>query len=188
MKLIEDKVFENQNFVSSPLVKGEYDNCTFINCRFFNVDLSNINFTECSFIECDLSNATVKNTVFNEVSFLKCKLLGLHFNDCNNFLFSVIFNNCNLSLASFYKQVAKHTRCNDSILHQVDFTETNLSNSIFNNCDFKQAIFDNSVLDKVNFRSSYNYEIDPEINSIKKAKFSMPQVLGLLKKYNIDVE
>ena len=188
MKFIEDKVFKNENYLNSPLVKGEYDNCIFINCSFSNADLSNINFTECSFTECDLSNSNIKNTVFNVVSFSKSKLIGLNFNDCSNFLFSVIFNDCNLSLASFYRQVAKHTKCNDSLLHQVDFTGADLSSSVFNNCDFKTAIFDRTILNKVNFRTSFNYEIDPEINSIKKAKFSMPQVVGLLKKYNIDVE
>ena len=30
--------------------------------------------------------------------------------------------------------------------------------------------------------------IDPEINKIKKAKFSMTEVLGLLSKYNIEVK
>jgi len=188
LKFIEDKVFKNENYLSSPLVKGEYDNCMFLNCSFSNADLSNINFTECSFTECDLSNSNVKNTVFNIVSFSKSKLIGLNFNDCSKLLFSVIFNDCNLSFASFYRQVAKHTKCSDSLLHQVDFTEADLSSSVFNNCDFKTAIFDNTILNKVNFRTSFNYEINPEINSIKKAKFSMPQVLGLLKKYNIDVE
>jgi len=74
------------------------------------------------------------------------------------------------------------------MLQQVDFTEADLTNSIFNNCEFKSAIFERTTLEKSDFRTSYNYIIDPEKNKIKKAKFSMPEVLGLLRKYNIEVK
>ena len=43
-------------------------------------------------------------------------------------------------------------------------------------------------IEKADFRNSHNYTIDPETNSIKKAKFSLPDVIGLLSKYNIDIE
>jgi len=82
----------------------------------------------------------------------------------------------------------KGTKFNSCMLQHVDFTETDLTNSIFNNCDFKNAIFERSIVEKSDFRSSFNYVIDPEMNKIKKAKFSMPEVLGLLRKYNIEVK
>ena len=50
------------------------------------------------------------------------------------------------------------------------------------------AIFDNTILEKSDFRTSYNYAMNPEINSIKKAKFSLQGIPGLLGKYNIEVE
>jgi hypothetical protein len=37
-------------------------------------------------------------------------------------------------------------------------------------------------------RTSFNYSINPELNRIKKAKFSMPAVVGLLDKYDIEIE
>jgi len=188
MNLIENKKFEKQNYSHIALAKGEYDNCTFMNCVFSNSDLSNVSFTECEFQDCDLSNANLKHTVFNDVVFSNCKLLGLLFNNCSDFLFSVEFNESNLSLASFYQMKIKGTTFNSCVLQQVDFTEADLTNSIFNNCDFKSAIIERTNLEKTNFKSSFNYVIDPEINKIKKAKFSMPEVLGLLRKYNIEVK
>jgi uncharacterized protein YjbI with pentapeptide repeats len=130
----------------------------------------------------------IKHTVFNDVDFSNCKLLGLQFNHCSDFLFSVAFKTCNLTLASFYQVKVKGTKFNTCILHKVDFTNAELSNAYFDDCDFKAAIFENTILEKADFCSSYNYMIDPEINKIKKAKFSMPEVLGLLKKYNIEVK
>jgi uncharacterized protein YjbI with pentapeptide repeats len=63
-----------------------------------------------------------------------------------------------------------------------------LTNAQFDNCDFTGAVFENTLLEKADFRSSYNFQIDPEINEIARAKFSMSTVLGLLFKYDIQVE
>jgi uncharacterized protein YjbI with pentapeptide repeats len=122
------------------------------------------------------------------VAFLDCKLTGLHFQNCNDFLFAVRFENCNLNLASFYKLKIKKTVFKNSSLHEVDFAEADLSNSLFDNCDLAHAIFENTNLEKSDFRSSFNYSINPEINKIKKAKFSLNGIAGLLEKYDIDIE
>jgi hypothetical protein len=49
-------------------------------------------------------------------------------------------------------------------------------------------VFNQSNLEKVDFRTSKNYAIDPENNRIKRAKFSYPDVLGLLDKYDIETD
>src|SRR5580704_8255842 len=100
---IEEKTFEKIDFSKEGLVKGDYESCTFINCLFSNTDLSNINFAECEFKECNLSMAKLTKTTLRDITFKDCKLLGLHFQNCNDFLFSVSFDNCILNLSSFYK-------------------------------------------------------------------------------------
>jgi len=49
-------------------------------------------------------------------------------------------------------------------------------------------MFENTNLQKVDLRSAINYSINPEINQIKKAKFSASGLRGLLEKYDIVVE
>ena len=61
--------------------------------------------------------------------------------------------------------------------------ETDLTSATFDNCDLTQAVFDNTILEKADFRTSFNYSIDTEINRIKKAKFSIWGISGLL--YNL---
>lgn len=73
-------------------------------------------------------------------------------------------------------------------MHEVDFTEADLTQAIFDNCDLTDAIFINSNLEKADLSSAYNYSIDPEINKMKKAKFTWPGVVGLLDKYDIDID
>jgi hypothetical protein len=43
-------------------------------------------------------------------------------------------------------------------------------------------------LKKADLRTAYNYHIDPESNKLKKAKFSLQGLPGLLDKYGIDIE
>jgi uncharacterized protein YjbI with pentapeptide repeats len=69
-----------------------------------------------------------------------------------------------------------------------DFAECDLTNSVFDNCDLINASFDHTNLEKVDFRTPSNYSFDPEINRIRRAKFSIDGVSGLLGKYDIDIE
>lgn len=73
-------------------------------------------------------------------------------------------------------------------MHEVDFVESDLSNAVFDNCDLRGAIFDKSILEKADFRTAYNYSINPENNRLKKARFSISGVAGLLDKYGIEIQ
>ena len=99
----------------------------------------------------------------------------------SKFLFSI------LSI-SFFKTKIKKTVFNDSQLRETDFAETDLTNAVFHNCDLMNAVFDRTILEKADFRTSYNYTIHPEANRIKKARFSVTGIVGLLGKYDIDIE
>lgn len=186
--LIEDKLFEKLDFTSTLLAKGEYDHCRFVHCNFSNGDLSHIQFSECEFYDCNLSTASLVQTAFKDITFKDCKLQGLHFENCNDFLFEVVFDNCILNLSSFYKLKLKKTIFKNSSLQEVDFSESNLGQASFDNCDLALAIFDNTMLEKADLRTAYNYSIDPQHNYLKKAKFSITGIKGLLDKHDIEIE
>jgi fluoroquinolone resistance protein len=59
---------------------------------------------------------------------------------------------------------------------------------MLDNCALKGVSFDHTNIEKVDFRTSYNYSIDPEINRIKKTKFLIMGISGLLNKCDIDIE
>lgn len=82
----------------------------------------------------------------------------------------------------------KKTRFTDCDLQESDFTEADISWAIFENCDLELARFENTLLEKADLRTARNYSIDPELNRIKKTKFSYPAVLGLLDKYDIEID
>ncbi len=180
--------FENKDFSETPLPLGEYEECTFRSCNFSGGDLSRSRFIDCEFIDCNLSNATVSGTSFQEVVFQNCKMLGLAFEKCNDFGFAVRFERCQLDHASFYQMKLRRTSFDNCQLQEVDFTETELTESTVRHCDLRNAIFEQSNLEKADFRDSVNYSIDPEINRVKGAKFSIPDVIGLLDKYQLDID
>ncbi len=182
-----DKSFTGNNFQNNKLAPGAYENCTFTNCTFIQSDLSKHHFQECIFVDCDLSMAKISSTAFRDVKFIGCKLLGLHFDECNTFLLEMSFDNCQLNLASFYKLSLKKTVFRNCILHEVEFAEADLSQSQFLSCDLSGAIFDNTNLEKSDFRTSINYSINPKGNKIKKAQFSIPDVIGLLDAFDIKI-
>jgi fluoroquinolone resistance protein len=72
-------------------------------------------------------------------------------------------------------------------LHEVEFIEADLTNARFEGCDLSRATFENTILSGTDFRSAFNFSIDPEINKMKKAKFSTAGLAGLLDKYEIAV-
>ena len=184
----EGKTFNGVDFTAQALPIGNYEGCTFVNCNFSNTNLSDVYFIECKLEQCNVSVATIANTAFRDITFKNCKLLGLHFENANAILFEVQFEACQLNLSSFYQRSLKNTQFKNCSLQEVDFVEADLTNAVFHNCDLSYAIYENTILEKADFRTAYHYSINPELNRIKKAKFSMAGIIGLLDKYDIEVE
>ena len=115
-------------------------------------------------------------------------MLGLHFEDCNPFLLSLYVVNCSIKLSSFCKMNLKKMQWASSALHELDFSETDLASAVFKGCDLQRSIFSGTNLEKADLSTSYNYSIDPERNRLKKAKFSLAGLVGLLDKYDIQID
>lgn len=186
--LIQNNHFEKLDCMETPLQMGDYEDCTFLNCSFHQFDLSNFSFEKCTFNGCDFSLSKLNNTVLIDIRFLNCKLLGLHFDDCSDFILTVYFENCILKLSSFYKLPLRKTKFIKCNLQDVDFTEANLCEALFEDCDLQHAIFEYTKLENADFYTSWYYSIDPDRNKLKKARFSKAGVVGLLDKYDLKIE
>ncbi|WPR70962.1 pentapeptide repeat-containing protein [Flavobacterium sp. NG2] len=181
------KTFEKVAFINKSVHNREFEDCIFKNCDFSNSDFSNNTFMDCQFIDCNLSMTKLIKTGLKTVTFTNCKLMGIEFHACNDFLFQVSFQDSVLDYASFtHKKMPKTTFSNCS-LKEVAFMNTDLSLSVFDNCNLAGAIFNNTQLKEVNFTTAYNYNIDPEFNPMKKARFASDGILGLLRKYDIKI-
>jgi uncharacterized protein YjbI with pentapeptide repeats len=184
---IQDKTFDKLDINAQALVKGDYENCVFTACDLSNADLSGFSFSACTFRDCNLGMVKLNNTAFREVQFIGCKMLGIQFGKCNPFGLSFCFEHCRLDHSSFYQARLKDTRFVGSQLYETDFTDCDLTAAVFDNCDLLGATFENTILEKADLSTAYNYIIDPELNRIKKAAFSLAGIPGLLVRYDIEI-
>ena len=187
-KYIDEQTFKNVDFSKEPLSIGEYEYCTFMGCDFSNSMLSSIRFLETEFVDCNFSNAVLGQTSFQTVIFKTCKMLGLQFDACDQFGFAASFDTCQLDHSSFHGMKLNRSVFKNSQMEGVDFSGADLKGSKLFECNLLHAIFQDTNLEKADLRKSINYSIDPEQNRIKNAIFSLPEVIGLLDKYQIVVE
>ncbi len=103
-------------------------------------------------------------------------------------MFAVYFNNCSLNYTYFFKKKLQKTKFDNCQIQEANFTEADLTGASFNQCDLLNTVFEQTNLSKADFRSAEHFAINPEKNTIKKAKFSYDGLRGLLYQYDIVIE
>lgn len=183
----DDQIFEDLDYTAKAIKGREFQSCTFKKCNFTDAELSGNKFLECVFDNCNLSMAKLGASTMSDVQFKDCKILGVNFYECQDFLFSVGFTNCIMDYSSFMRKKMVKTKFTKSSLKEANFTQTNLSGSVFDQTDLSGTIFNGADLSSANLTTAYNYSIDPELNNVRKASFSLHGVSGLLDKYGIKI-
>ncbi len=186
-QLHQDKTFEKISYPSKTIKGREFEDCVFRNCDFSNADFSHNRFADCEFIGCNLAMLKLLGSTLNNVTFRECKLTGINFSECEEFLFTVDFESCLMDYTSFLRRKMPKTSFIDCSLKNAVFEQANLSKATFDNTDLAGAVFERTTLAEADFSTAYNYSIDPELNNIKKAKFSQDGLAGLLTRYDIRV-
>lgn len=162
--------------------------CVFKECVFQGADLSSFAFEDCTFETCNLSLARVAGAAFKNVRFEECKIQGVNFFECCRTVLSMRFMKCDLRCASFDGLPLRKTVFEDSSLREVQFARADLAGSSFTRCDLARAAFLRTNLENADFSTAYNFTLDPDANRLRKAKFSVFGLPGLLEKYGLDVE
>ncbi len=166
----------------------ELEQYHFVGCDLSEVNLSGLRFEDCLFERCNLTNARLGGAALHNVAFADCKLLGLNFGACQDMLFGVHFDLCQLRYASFAGKKLAGMRFGQCSLAEVDFTNADLSGVVFVGCDLAQAIFHDTQLVGTDFTTATNFSIDPEANRLTGARFALAGLPGLLDKYGLVVE
>ena len=186
--LVEDQTLTVSDIGTTGLLASEYSRCTFDKLDLKNANLNGKVFVDCIFRACDMSLAQLGRTSFRAVRFERCKLLGLRFDGCHAFLLSFSFEGCILDLASFQGLRLKGTNFNRSRMRETDLSNSDFTNSSFAGCDLGAAVFDGTTLEGADLRGALHYSIDPTINKVRKARFSLDGLAGLLDRTGIIIE
>lgn len=195
--ILSQNEFYETNFNGLKHVAIDIKSKTFENCQFTNANFSEVKFLSCKFIDCEfnscnLSGAEFLSTSFSEVIFDDSKLIGINWTKVKWPLIKLTsalkFYKSNLSHSSFYELDLKELVIEECKAHDVDFRGGDFSNSSFILTDFERSMFMRTKLHSADFTDATNYNIDPNENDIRKAKFTMPDVINLLHSFDIEIQ
>lgn len=183
-----DKTFEKVIMMDAKISNSEFDGCVFKNCDFSNTAFLNCMFLDCEFYDCNLSMAKLPGSGLKTVQFINSKLLGIRFDECDDFLFAMHCRDSVLDYSWFTRKKMPKTHFANCSLKGVNFVGCDLTSTIFENANLEGAVFDETILAGADFTTAYHFRIDPERNPMKKAKFSTAGIPGLLERYDIKIE
>lgn len=184
----EDLTFSQLKKINEDVMDKAFINCKFNNCNFTQTDFSNSKFEDCTFNECNLTLVKYDDVKLRNVKFKGCKLVGVNFNKCDTFILEIGFQDSLIESCNFSSLVLKKSLFKNSNILESDFVGTDLSECDFTCSSLGGTIFDNSNLSKANFSDAKDYDINPLNNIVKKAVFTMPEAITLLRHFNITIK
>lgn len=186
-KNIEGQTVKSENFSKKRFENYTFTGCSFNSCDFSETVLRNAKFCSCTFVNCNFSLVKLDGCRLQDIQFFECKIVGGEFFKCDKTFFSVGFKNCLLQYCNFSDLNMKSTPFSGSKLQECHFTDTILNGANFSDVELSGSIFHNSDLSNADFSRATRYDIDPRTNKIKKAKFSFPEAIGLLRAFDISI-
>ncbi|HAP43318.1 MAG: hypothetical protein A2087_03575 [Spirochaetes bacterium GWD1_61_31] len=185
---IDDQTFVKLDFSELSLLGREFSACVFNDCNFTGSNLSGSTFEDCRFVGCNLSNPILENSRLIDLRFAGCKVVGLRLFTCRQLAFDLQFDACKLSVCNFSDVKMKKSKFTACQIDECYFQNSYLPEADFTASSFRNTLFSQADLQKANFRRASGYSIDPRLNNIRRAVFSVPAVLGLIDCFDIVIK
>lgn len=185
---IHDKEFSGIDFDEPSIKFRDFENCTFTDCDFRDCLFQTVSFIDCNFVGCNFADTKINYVSLRGVFFTKCNFTNVNFAMTDQVIFDFGFKDCLLDYAKFYALKLKKMQFINCSLVAADFMGCDLTEAVFDFCNLRHAVFIDTIAEKADFTTSYDFVIDPEQNKLKKARFSVEGLKGLLAKYDIVVK
>jgi len=182
-----EQVFRGLDLFEVEIKNKSFDRCKFVKCNFSKCDLSGSEFSDCIFDHCSISLSRFANCSFRTVKFKNTKLVGIDLTKCTINFFELGFTRCLIDTCNFSTLPMKNIPFEECLIRECTFNETNLSKATFDCCDLERTLFHHAKLEGTDFSTAKNYSINPIDNSIKGAKFSLPEAVSLLRAFDIEL-
>jgi len=184
-----EEVFEGVILERTLLETAGFYDCTFSACSFVETTLDRCRFVNCVFKRCDLNLLRVPSCSFDGNRFEHSKLMGVNWTKAHwpatRLRPPFAFSGCTISHGTFIGLELKEVKIQDCAAVDVDFREADLGRADLSGTDFSESIFLRTNLTEADFTGARNYQIDPSRNTVRKAKFNLPEALSLL--YALDI-
>ncbi len=189
----KDAAYEHETFKGLKqegleMTAVDFYDVLFDGCNFQKAAFLECKFEKCRFVNCDLSLAKFQDASFPDTEFDGCKMLGIDWTQTAKSFFTVGFARCILNDSRFVGANLRRVKMVDCLAKRADFEAADLSDADCEMTDFEGANFLKTELTRADFRQAKNYSIDPSVNKLKKAKFTLPEALSLLAYLDITVD
>ncbi|MBN1120829.1 MAG: pentapeptide repeat-containing protein [Anaerolineae bacterium] len=184
------ETFKNLALDAITVEEKEFVGCRFVGCTFQETIFRRCRFVDCEFRACDLRMINVADSSFRDVRFEESQVIAIDWTRAAwgkaGLLNKIGFVRCVLNYSTFVGLSLPELTLIESVARDVDFSETDLSGAKFAKTDLERSRFWNTNLTGADFSGAFNYSIDPANNTIKQARFSLPEAMALL--YNLDID
>lgn len=195
MSIFPDSEYFDQKFEKLSLAEPtkfydkRFEGCTFQACTLTEASFIGCTFRECIFRECDLSLLQVADSAFVETEFHQCKMIGINWTDAQWTLLSRLdCYHCDISHSTFTDLDLRDGHFSHCKVENCDFSGASLQRFDCRHANFLESRFAETNLSEADFTGAENYAINVLANTIKGAKFSLPQALALLHTLDIVLE
>ncbi|MCC7447775.1 MAG: pentapeptide repeat-containing protein [Anaerolineae bacterium] len=184
-----DHSFKRVNYVGKQIERRAFDTCTFNACAFTETTFSNCTFRTCTFRDCDLRLAKLPGSTFTDSRFEQSKLTGITWTTTNwatGGLFTPVhFTDCDISYNGFVGLDLKKIQMIRCVAKDADFAEADMTRANCTGTDFTGGRFLHTNLTEADFTDATGYAIVASLNTLKQAKFALPEAIRLL--YGLDI-
>ncbi|MGD2077640.1 MAG: pentapeptide repeat-containing protein [Chloroflexota bacterium] len=184
-----DQRFQVLDLAGQRLAESEFHDCQFAGCNFAESIFQGCRFVGCTFEECDLSLIQIPGSIFLTCHFADSRVIGVDWTQADWSGVSlgqpIGFERCALSHSTFIGLRLVGLQIKGCVAADVDFREADLSKADFSDSDLSQSLFANTNLSQADFKTARNYQIAPEQNILKGARFALPEAMSLL--FNMDI-
>lgn len=185
-----DELFRGLELPNVEISETEFHQCAFRECSLAEAVFRNCRFVECRFHGCDLSLMEVPASAFIRVGFEDCTVVGVNWAKADwsalNMGKTLDFHQSGLNHSTFLSVPLKQSSLVDCAARNVDFREADLAMADLSGTDLSEALFQGTNLRQADLSRARNYAINPGLNTISGAKFSLPEAMSLL--YSMDIE
>lgn len=182
-----EQQFANLTLIQEVVTAVTFEECTFTGCNFSETQFKRCIFRDCAFQNCDLSLLDVDYSTFQRSKWEQCKLIGVNWARVLR-IERIEFHHCNLSYATFMELDLSRAVLTHCLAKEATFAETNLTGANCTHTDFSDSRFIHTNLTQADFRGARSYAIAADQNTLKQAKFSLPEAIALLDGLDIILE
>jgi fluoroquinolone resistance protein len=182
--------FTRVQFKQARLANTEFYECVFSHCNLRESLFDACKFNDCTFEDCDMSLVRFEASSFSETRFVRSQVVGVNWTLAAWSKFQtdapIAFEACAIDYAAFIGLTLRKLEVRKCSAQEVEFSEAELSSADFRDTDLAKSRFRHTNLTKADFTGARNYVIDLMTCKVSKAKFAMPEALGLL--YGLDID